>query len=590
MSRSAPSCAFLGDGAAALAAKALRRAGGGEVPLLIRWGVVRERGGGLASVRSALRAERDRLRDELPDGWTVSIEARAVVVDAIPGEGAPTVIESLLRTHAGPLALAIGVLRDDEVDRLLRIVDEVVVVAPAVQALVEQARVELEPVASRLTVVPPTRSAWSVLLGGEEGQTLVVALAVISTLAALAIGLGMVATALGRASDVQGRADVAALAGAKALLEAQPLLYSQDPDQRISPAQYRARGQQAAERSAAANGLRIGAIGFVGDDEMPTRVRVRALSREAGGDSDRAVVAVAEVAVASLDTGLGAGDYQGPFATRQGQRMRPDVALAFDRMNAAATAAGHALVIVSAFRSDAEQAVLFARHPDPKWVAPPGKSLHRLGTELDLGPASAYAWLGTNATRFGFLQRYSWEAWHFGYTRSAGSASLGYARVSSDTDPGGSEKATRSAIPSFVPATYAPIIAAAAQRWSVGAALLGAQIQVESGFDPNAQSPYAAGIAQFTPGTAAQYGMSPAERFDPTIEIPAQAHLMHDLLAKFGSVPLALAAYNAGEGAVGGCMCVPAIPETQAYVQKILALLGAGGLSAAGGLQIRLVA
>ena len=52
----------------------------------------------------------------------------------------------------------------------------------------------------------------------------------------------------------------------------------------------------------------------------------------------------------------------------------------------AARADGVALLITSAFRSDAEQARLFAAHPDPKWVAPPGRSLHRLGTELDLGP------------------------------------------------------------------------------------------------------------------------------------------------------------------------------------------------------------
>jgi LAS superfamily LD-carboxypeptidase LdcB len=66
-------------------------------------------------------------------------------------------------------------------------------------------------------------------------------------------------------------------------------------------------------------------------------------------------------------------------------------------------------MIVSAFRSNAEQARLFAAHPDPKWVAPPGKSLHRLGTELDLGPASAYGWLAANAPRFGFIKRYNWE-------------------------------------------------------------------------------------------------------------------------------------------------------------------------------------
>jgi LAS superfamily LD-carboxypeptidase LdcB len=51
-------------------------------------------------------------------------------------------------------------------------------------------------------------------------------------------------------------------------------------------------------------------------------------------------------------------------------------------------------------------------HPDPKWVAPPGKSLHRLGTELDLGPPSAYTWLLRNSRRFGFIKRYAWEPWH----------------------------------------------------------------------------------------------------------------------------------------------------------------------------------
>jgi hypothetical protein len=66
--------------------------------------------------------------------------------------------------------------------------------------------------------------------------------------------------------------------------------------------------------------------------------------------------------------------------------MRPDVALAFDRMAGAAAAAGISVIVVSGYRSDAEQAALFAAHPDPKWVAPPGRSLHRLATELDLGP------------------------------------------------------------------------------------------------------------------------------------------------------------------------------------------------------------
>jgi LAS superfamily LD-carboxypeptidase LdcB len=90
--------------------------------------------------------------------------------------------------------------------------------------------------------------------------------------------------------------------------------------------------------------------------------------------------------------------------------MRPDVAVAFDRMAAAARRAGIGLVITSAYRSDAEQARFFAQNPDPRWVAPPGRSLHRCATELDLGPRSAYGWLHTNAPRFGFVARDSWEA------------------------------------------------------------------------------------------------------------------------------------------------------------------------------------
>jgi LAS superfamily LD-carboxypeptidase LdcB len=92
--------------------------------------------------------------------------------------------------------------------------------------------------------------------------------------------------------------------------------------------------------------------------------------------------------------------------------MRPDVAAAFDRLSAAARRAGIALVVNSGYRSDAEQARLFAQHPDPRWVAPAGHSLHRCATELDLGPPSAYGWLAANAKRFGFIQRYAWEKWH----------------------------------------------------------------------------------------------------------------------------------------------------------------------------------
>jgi soluble lytic murein transglycosylase-like protein len=65
---------------------------------------------------------------------------------------------------------------------------------------------------------------------------------------------------------------------------------------------------------------------------------------------------------------------------------------------------------------------------------------------------------------------------------------------------------------------------------------------------------------------------------------------MRDLLRRFVSVPLALAAYNAGPGAVAGCMCVPPYAETRGYVARILALLGGAGEAVPdAGLAVRLV-
>ena len=111
----------------------------------------------------------------------------------------------------------------------------------------------------------------------------------------------------------------------------------------------------------------------------------------------------------------------------------------------------------------------------------------------------------------------------------------------------------------------------------------------ESNFNPFAVSPAgAAGIAQFMPGTAAAYGLD--DPFDAEAAIDAQAHLMADLLRQFGSVELALAAYNAGPAPVAACGCVPAIPETQAYVARIVGLMGgAGAISVAPALEVRLV-
>jgi soluble lytic murein transglycosylase-like protein len=144
-------------------------------------------------------------------------------------------------------------------------------------------------------------------------------------------------------------------------------------------------------------------------------------------------------------------------------------------------------------------------------------------------------------------------------------------------------------LPSFVPSAYSEPIRRAASRWSVSAALLAAQLYVESNFNPFAVSPAGArGIAQFMPATARSYGL--ADPNDAPAAIDAQAHLMRDLLRRFSSVALAVAAYNSGPGAVERCGCVPPYPETQAYVARILGLMGgAAALPPGASLEVRLV-
>ncbi len=427
----------------------------------------------------------------------------------------------------------------------------------------------------------------------ERGQALLLLVAAMCAALVAALVLGGIARGLGAKGRDQQAADLAALGGARAMRASYDRLFAPAfVGRRPNPAHlergaYLAAARARALATARLNGAERVEVAFPdGATFAPTRIRVTVRDPavvEIGGR--RRSAAVEAVAEAQLSPGAvtdfvaaGAGEYRGPLSYRQGKPMRPDVALAFDRLAAAAARDGVSLIVVSGFRSNAEQARLFAAHPDPRWVARPGTSLHRLGTELDLGPANAYGWLAAHAGAFHFVQRYSWEPWHYGFTLNAGSTSVG---------AGGDGRA---GLPSFVPAAFAAPIAAAAQRWNVSAALLAAQLYAESGFNPSAVSPAGAqGIAQFMPGTARSLGLT--DPFDATKAIDAQAHLMRDLLRRFGSVPLALAAYNAGPGAVSACGCVPPYPETQAYVTRILGLLNGAGDSAglAAGLDVRLV-
>jgi hypothetical protein len=436
----------------------------------------------------------------------------------------------------------------------------------------------------------------------ESGQALILALGGALAVLAGALALVVLAGAVTGKGRVQRAADLAAISAARSLrddlpkLLAPPTLSGGQPNPaHIDKLAYLARARQAAVDAGRANGVdpeRLRVVFPDADSFAPVQVRATVFARLAGvTDGPRVEASALAEAAAPSDAGGGmamasGGGYSGPLLYRDSKGMRPDVAAAYDRMELAARADGLDLLVVSGFRSDAEQAALFAAHPDPKWVAPPGQSLHRCATELDLGPETAYAWLAANASRFGFLQRYSWEAWHFGFEAGPPPCSAAGNSVSGGGD---APLATATTLPSFVPAQYRAPLLRSGTRWNVSPALLAAQLMAESGFDPNAGSPAGAqGIAQFMPGTAASYGL--ANPFDPVAAIDAQAHLMSDLLRQFGSPELALAAYNAGPGAVEPCNCIPPYPETQAYVTRILALLDGAGALLLPGFEVRLVA
>lgn len=125
-----------------------------------------------------------------------------------------------------------------------------------------------------------------------------------------------------------------------------------------------------------------------------------------------------------------------------------------------------------------------------------------------------------------------------------------------------------------VPSQLAPLFDAAAQQYGIPASLLAAVAKQESGFDTNAVSSAGAeGLMQLMPATASGLGVNP---FDPSQAVDGAAQLLSGYLQQYGgSVPLALAAYNAGPGAVSEYGGVPPYPETQSYVSDILASLGA---------------
>ena len=352
--------------------------------------------------------------------------------------------------------------------------------------------------------------------------------------------------------ELQGAADLAALAAARAMRDAYPRVFEPPVLGGVRTPAPRARGVPRARRARGARDRRAQRRAR-GQRRLPRRRagahagasdRARRHRRRRQGRRPERGPAEAELAPPGADARGGA---RRPASTG-GRRAAPGQVDASRRRagvrshGAAARADGVALIASAGSRRRRAGAPCSPRTPTRSGSRRPGRSLHRLGTELDLGPPAAYGGWRRNAGRFGFVQRYSWEPWHYGYARNAGTA------LASARGGGGDGRAAGAAV---VRARALRVRdRPAAQRWSARRRCWPRR-STRSRASTRSRGRPRARRASRSSCRARPRRTGCADPFDADRAIDAQAHLMRDLLGRFAAVPLALAAYNAGRARRG---------------------------------------
>ena len=454
---------------------------------------------------------------------------------------------------------------------------------------------------------------------GERGQVAVGALAVVSLLgvvAAAVLLLGRAALAEARAG---GAADATALAAARVLLErGDDALPRRDPltrrtlPPRITVAELEAEAAKAARAAAEAHGARLRSVRFVrhGAGAVPVEADIAIERRDAGLPAWLGAARIRRLIRSRARAGIEVGyatSAPGYAATAAGGPRAAELA-GFDGAGAVVAAAeaqlGWPYVWGGESRAEGgfdcsglvDFALAAAGYPVGRLTA---SGLQNLAQPVPLASAALVPgdllFVGRPAHHVGLVAGpgLAIEAPHTGavvhlepiaaggWTGAGRIAALADASAAADVPAG---------VPANTPAPFRAALAEAAARENVPAALLAAQLDVESGFTRDAVSPAGAlGAAQFMAATWSgdwnpYRSQSP---FEPRWAVLAQARYLRLLLDRAGGdVPRALAAYNAGwEGSSGSW---PA--ETRAYVAAIMRRFAGGPVVASATVPGRLTA